>query len=388
MQSLLYHTVHLHDYHQQHAHLTTFHGYRMPLYYDGIVAEHLAVRNTAGLFDITHMGRAIISGPQATALVQRLFTYNVAKTPLNTACVTSMCTPQGVILDNLMVYHLTQSTYFIVYNCLNRDQDEQWIRYHARDFKVNIEIVSDQTPHYAIQGPNAADIISQVTDNDVQCLNWLTGQTVTIAGVKCYLSRTGYTGEDGFELYVWNTPRTMPEQAHRVWNCILQSSFLNGLKACGLGARDTLRIEAGFWLEGNECNSLKMSPLELGIRWAVDFSNPDFIGRDALLSQLQEGLQRQRIGIKLIEPGIPRAECEIWADDVCLGYVTSGTFSPLLRCGIAMGYSPPKYATLSSQVHVKIRNKTVLGRIVSFPFYDSKHYGRLRITAIPRLSHL
>lgn len=380
MQTQTNQTLHLHSFHQQHANLTTFHGFSMPLYYEGIVAEHLAVRNAAGIFDVTHMGRAFVQGPQATDLLHRLFTYDVAKIPLNTACVTSMCTPQGAILDNFMVYRLPQSTYFLVYNCLNRTQDEQWIRHHAHHFDVNVDIVSDQTPHFAIQGPSAADILSQVTQYDVRSLNWLTGHSVNIADVKCYLSRTGYTGEDGFELYIWDTPLSSPGNAQRVWQHILQNGSMYGLKVCGLGARDTLRIEAGFWLEGNECNGFKVSPLELGIRWAVDFSNPNFIGRDAILKQRQEGLQRQRVGIKVLEPGIPRAECEIWANNRCLGHVTSGTFSPLLRCGIAIGYVPPTFATSSSQVHVKIRNKSVLGQIVPFPFYDSNRYGRLRET--------
>lgn len=370
--------VPLHEYHRTHANLVDFHGYEMPLWYDGIVREHLAVRNSVGIFDISHMGRGLVSGPDTTQFLNFIFTYDVTEININHAWITSMCDERGIIIDDMMVYNIGEEKYFVVFNCLKIDQDRVWVSKQLETFDAKFIYVSDQTAQFAVQGPQAERTIQKITDMKLSKLDWFEGSCTTIAGCKAYISRTGYTGEDGFEIYIWNTSQANPEKALKIWTAILVAGQEFNIMPCGLGARDSTRIEAGFWLEGNECNGSKVTPQELGLKWVVSLKKPTFIGREALLKQYKKGITIKRIGIRMLEKGIPRRDYDILKNGEKIGQVTSGTFSPILNCGIAMGYVPTKYSIEGSIVEVKIRNKFVTGKIVKFPFYDVTQYGRLR----------
>ena len=362
----------------KHASLIDFHGYEMPLWYEGIGSEHLAVRKSVGVFDVTHMGRGLVLGSEARDFLNHIFTYDVTKIALNQAWVTSMCDEKGIIIDDMMVYHLNEDKYLLVFNCLNRDRDVTWVQEHIKPFDATFISITDQTPHFAVQGPKAQQTMQKIINMDVGTLTWFEGAPAKVGGVDAYVSRTGYTGEDGFEVYLWDIPREHATKAVQVWNAILAAGQEFKIQPCGLGARDTARIEAGFWLEGNECNGLKVTPLELGFKWGISLEKSEFIGRDVLLQQVAEGVKRKRVNIRMLEGGIPRVGYDIYKAEERIGQVTSGTFSPILSCGIAMGYVPTEHTKIESVIEVKVREKLIKGTLVKVPFYDPEQYGRLR----------
>lgn len=370
--------THLYDFHKKYAKIINFHEYEMPLWYDGIILEHLAVRNAIGIFDITHMGRGLVTGPDAMKFLNYVFTYDINKIALNNAWITSMCDKDGIVIDDLMIYKLGKKKYFIVFNCAFKVRDCTWLTKQSKAFDAEFKHISDETPQFAVQGPKAEQTMQKMTEANLSKLGWFEGTWTKIAGVDAYISRTGYTGEDGFEIYVWDTPLANPENAIKIWNIILLAGQEFGIKPCGLGARDTTRLEAGFWLEDSECDELKVTPLELGLRWAVSLEKSEFIGRETLLKQDAEGVKKKRIGIRMLERGIPRRGYDIWKTGKKIGQVTSGTFSPILKRGIAMGYVPTKHSAKGSIVEVKIKERFVKGEIVKFPFYDTTRHGRLR----------
>jgi aminomethyltransferase len=370
--------THLYKFHKEYAKTTDFHGYEMPLWYEGIISEHLAVRNAVGIFDITHMGRGIITGPEASKFSNHIFTYDVAKIARSRAWITSMCDEKGVIIDDMMVYRLSKEKYFIVFNCGYKEKNRIWISKQSKDFDIQVKYISEETPQFALQGPEAANTLQKITCTNVSELDWFECTWDKIDDIDVFISRTGYTGEDGFEIYVWNTPISKTEKASKIWRSILYAGEEYGIKPCGLGARDTTRLEAGFWLEDNECDELNVTPLELGLKWAVSLEKRSFIGKGALLKQLIDGINRKRVGIRMLEKGIPRKGNQVYVGSNKIGQVTSGTFSPILKSGIAMAYIPPENSGKGSKISVKIRDKLVNGEIVKFPFYDRNCFGRLR----------
>jgi len=369
--------THLYQFHKQNAKIVEFAGFQMPIWYKGIIPEHMAVRTRVGIFDITHMGRVIISGAKSEAFLNYVITNDASVlTPLS-AQYSVMCNESGGIKDDFVVSKLEQERFLMVYNAANREKDYQWLVQNAKAFEVKVEDVSDNIAMFAVQGPNAQPTLQKVADADLSKIERFKCGWTKLAGVDGFVSRTGYTGEDGFEVFVWNTPLADPESAIKVWNAIMKAGEEFGIEPCGLGARDTLRLEAGMCLYGNDIDET-ITPLEAGLGFVVKLKKDSFIGRDALSKQKAEGIKRKRVGLRMLEKGpSPRPQQEVWKDSK-IGYVTSGTFSPLLECGIAMAYVGVEHAVEGGTVAVKVRDKDLKAEVVRFPFYDPTKYGYAR----------
>jgi len=354
--------------------MVSFAGFEMPMWYKGIIPEHMAVRNAVGIFDVTHMGRVLINGPEAEAFLDYVTTNNVAALAPLSAHYSTMCNELGGIKDDFIVSRLETEKFLLVPNAINRVKDYEWLVKQSQAFDVKIEDVSDNIAMFAVQGPKAEQTLQEICDEDLTKIQRFKGGWAKLAGVDVYVSRTGYTGEDGFELFTWNTPLSNPNNAIKVWNAILEAGQSVGIEPCGLGARDTLRLEAGMCLYGNDIDE-NTTPLEAGLGFVVKFNKGGFIGKEALLKQKTEGLKRKRVGVRILERGIPRPHHEVWRKGEKIGHVTSGTFSPILKRGIAMAYLSTEYAVESTTVDVGIRGKFVRGEVVTFPFYDVAQYG-------------
>jgi aminomethyltransferase len=351
-----------------------FAGFEMPLWYKNIKPEHLAVRNGVGIFDVTHMGRSIITGADAEKFLNHMITNNVASLALLDAQYSVMCNEHGGIKDDFVVARLEQEKFLMTYNAANREKDYGWLVQNAAKFDVNIQDVSDDIALFAVQGPKAENTLQKIASENLSQIGRFKCSWTRLADIKTFVSRTGYTGEDGFEVYIWDTPLEKPEKAVSVWNAVLQAGSEFGIEPCGLGARDTLRLEAGLCLYGNDIYE-DTSPLEALLSFVVKVDKADFIGKDVLSKQKSEGIKKKRVGIKMLEPGIPRQHYTVYEDDAEVGAVTSGTFSPLLECGIAMAYVRIENAKIGDKVKVKIRERMAEGEMVKFPFYDSTRYG-------------
>ena len=352
--------------HEEHlglgAKMVPFAGYEMPVQYtSGITAEHEAVRDAAGLFDISHMGEFIVRGPQALDLVQRV-TVNDASVLAHGQCqYSAMCREDGGILDDVVVYRMVDS-YMIVVNASRRTVDWDWFSTQSAGLQVALEDRSDETGLLAIQGPNAEEILQPLTDTNLEDVRYYWFTEGTVAGREAIISRTGYTGEDGFEIYVSN------EDSRWVWNVLLEHGRSLDLHPVGLGARDSLRLEVGFPLYGNDLDQ-EHTPFEGRLDWLVKLNKGDFSGRQALIRQKKEGLKRQLIGISLSERGFPRPGYPIVYNGEDVGAVTSGTVSPTLGFGIAMGYVPVDLATDETVLGIRIRDKVIPGSVNRPPFY-------------------
>jgi len=363
--------THLYNFHKQNAKMTLFAGFEMPLWYKGIIPEHLAVRNSVGIFDITHMGRAIITGPEAEKFLNYVSTNDVSKlTPLS-AQYSTLCNEKGGIKDDFVVSRLEKDRFLMVYNASNRAKDYEWLTLHAKKFDVKVEDVSDNIAMFAVQGPKAEETLHKISTEDLSQIGRFKCGWTKLADIEVFLSRTGYTGEDGFEIFVWDSPVSNPEKAVKVWNSILEAGKEFDIQPCGLGARDTLRLEAGMCLYGNDINE-DTTPLEARISFVVKFDKESFIGKEALLKQKEEGLKRRRVGIKMLERGIPRKGYGIYKNGEKIGEVTSGTFSPFLEAGIGMGYVKIEYDNESEEVTVDIRGKQLRAKIIKLPFYQRR----------------
>jgi len=370
----------LYEVHKKTAKMTEFAGFEMPLWYKGIIEEHLAVRNSVGIFDVSHMGRVIITGKDAVAFLNYVITNDVATLTPNSALYSVMCNESGGIIDDFVVSRLEEEKFLLVPNATNREKDFNWLVKKAEGFNVKIEDVSDKVAMFAVQGPNAEKSLQKICTADLSKIERFKCATAKLADADVFLSRTGYTGEDGFEIYVWNAPLDKPENAIKVWNAILEAGKPFGIEPCGLGARDTLRLEAGLCLYGNDINE-NITPLEARLGFVVKFQKDNFIGKSALLKQKEEGIKQKRVGLQMIGQGIPRQGFKIYDEKgEKIGYVTSGTFSPLLKCGIAMAYIQTQQTQEGKIVNIEIRGKTAEAKIVPFPFYDTEKYGYKRKT--------
>jgi aminomethyltransferase len=369
----------LYDFHRQNAKIVPFADFDMPLWYKGIIPEHLAVRNSVGIFDVTHMGRCLISGANAEKFLNYATTNNVASlTPLS-AQYSTMCNEQGGIKDDFVVSRLEQEKFLMVYNAANREKDYLWLINNAKELGVKTEDVSDRVALFAVQGPRTENTLQKISSENLSLIGRFKCGWTRLADVKAFVSRTGYTGEDGFEIFVWDSPLEKPDNSVKVWNAILEAGREFGIEPCGLGARDTLRLEAGMCLYGNDIDE-STTPFEAAIGFVVKLKKGNFIGKDALASEKAVGIRRKRVGISMLDRGIPRQHFEVLKDQVKIGSVTSGTFSPLLDRGIAMAYVTSESANAGQRVNVKIRERLVEGEIVKFPFYDSTRYGYGRKT--------
>jgi aminomethyltransferase len=359
--------------------MASFAGFEMPMWYKGIIPEHMAVRNTVGIFDITHMGRTVIIGPESEIFLNYVTTNDVSSlTPLS-AHYSTICNEEGGIKDDFVLSRLGPDEFLIVYNANNREKDYKWLVKQSKNFDAEVMEFSDNVAMFAIQGPKAEETLQKISVEDLREIGRFKCSWTQIAGIRCFVSRTGYTGEDGFELFVWDSPLSNPNRVIKVWNAILKAGQKDAIEPCGLGARDTLRLEAGMCLYGNDINE-STTPLEARLGFVVRFDKGNFIGRDSLLRQKEGGLRRKRVGILMLKKGIPRPGYEVWKNDEKIGRVTSGTFSPLLECGIAMAYVSTEHAKTGGKMAIKIRERFVDGEIVRFPLYNPTKYGFKRKT--------
>ncbi|MBT2282104.1 glycine cleavage system aminomethyltransferase GcvT [Paenibacillus polymyxa] len=339
-----------------------FGGWELPVQFSGIQKEHEAVRERAGLFDVSHMGEFTVQGEQAEVFLQQMTTNDVTTLVPGQAQYTLMCYPDGGVVDDLLVYKLEDQHYMLVVNASNIDKDWAWLQEHLIP-GVSMTNDSEQTALLALQGPLAVDIIGKVTDADVSSIEpFRFVQDAEVCGVKLLLSRTGYTGEDGFELYV------PADQAAVVWNGLMQAGEGHGLVPTGLGARDTLRFEAKLPLYGQEL-SATISPLEAGVGMFVKLNAGPFIGHEALLQQKTDGPARKLVGIEVLERGIPRPHYPIYAEGVQIGEVTTGTQSPTLKRNLGLALIDSKYAALGTQLEIEIRGKKLKAEVVKTPFH-------------------
>jgi len=346
-----------------------FAGWALPVQFEGIIQEHEAVRNSAGLFDVSHMGEVDITGKDAFKFVQYLVANDVSVLVDNQVLYTPMCYPDGGVVDDLLVYKFDDEHYYLVINAGNIDKDFDWMIKNAGDFDVNLKNISSETAQLAIQGPKAEKILQKLTKTDLSEIKFFfCNRNVLISGIKCMVSRTGYTGEDGFEIY------TDPEGVVKLWREILETGKEDGLKPVGLGARDTLRFEACLPLYGNEL-SKDVTPLEAGIGFFVKLGKENFIGKDALVKQKEEGLKRKIVGFELKDRGIPRHGYEVYAGEEKIGVVTTGYSAPTVKKNIGLALIDAKYSELGTQISIQIRNKMIPAEVISKKFY-SKNYNK------------
>ena len=372
----------LYEYHREHGRLIEFAGFEMPVWYEGIIPEHNAVRNAVGIFDTSHMGRMRAEGPDAERFLNYVVTNDVSTLEPGRGLYTVMCNERGGIVDDLIIYKLAPDHFFVVYNASNREKDFKWFLRHSEGFDVELKDVSDEIAMIAVQGPKALRTLEKISSRPLSDVERFQIVELELSGVEAMAARTGYTGEDGFEVFIFDATPDRPEKALKVWDSLLEAGEEFGIKPCGLGARDSLRLEAGLCLYGNDIDE-SINPLEARLRWVVKFKKPsDFIGREALLRIREEGVKRFRVGIKMEERGIPRKGYEIWDGEgrQKIGVVTSGGYSPTLNVGIAMGYVPREYRKLGTPVKINIRGRLAGGKIVKFhPFYDETKYGWRRV---------
>ncbi len=347
------------------ARIIDFGGWELPVQFTGIQKEHDAVRGQAGLFDVSHMGEVRIQGPDAFAFLQRVTTNDVSKLVEGQCQYSLLCYPSGGVVDDLLVYKLSEDDYMLVINASNIEKDIAWLQQHLTG-QVELINISDETALLALQGPRAVDIVAKLTDAPIQSLKTFHFLTdVKVGGVTTLLSRTGYTGEDGFELYVDQ------KDAIALWRELLEAGAEHGLIPTGLGARDTLRFEARLPLYGQEL-SPEISPLEAGLSYFVKLDKGDFIGRDALLEQKTNGVPRKLVGIEMQERGIPRPHYAVYAEGKQIGEVTTGTQSPTYKTNVGLALIDSAFSALGTEVFVEIRGAQVKASVVTTPFHKKK----------------
>lgn len=344
------------------AKMVPFAGYNMPVQYEGVNIEHETVRNGVGVFDVSHMGEFFLKGEHALALIQKVTSNDASKLVDGKAQYSCLPNNEGGIVDDLIVYKIADQHYMLVVNASNIEKDWNWIAQH-NDLGVEMINASEEYSLLAIQGPKAAEAMQSLTSIDLNNMGYYTFQIGEFAGIKdVIISATGYTGSGGFEIYFKN------EDAETIWNKVFEAGAAFGIKPIGLAARDTLRLEMGFCLYGNDINDTT-SPLEAGLGWITKFDK-EFTNSDNLKKQKEAGVTRKLVGFELIERGIPRHDYEIVdADGNVIGIVTSGTQSPSLGKAIGMGYVPTQFATVDSEIYIRIRNKDIKAKVVKMPFY-------------------
>ena len=345
------------------ARMVPFGGWDMPVQYVGIIEEHRAVRTRAGLFDVCHMGEVDVVGPGAIPFVQGLVTNDVAKLAVAQAMYTPMCTPEGGVIDDLLVYRMNETDLMLVVNAANTVEDLGWIRDHVRA-DVRVTDRSAEIALLALQGPRAPEILQRLTGAPLGEIRYYWFRpNVQVAGKTVMVSRTGYTGEDGFELYA------AAEDAMHLWEAILDAGSRDGVMPAGLGARDTLRLEAGLLLHGNDMDKT-ISPLEAGIAWTVKLQKGEFVGAGALRRQKTDGLVRRLVGFTLEGRAIARHGFPIQRDGAAVGQVTSGSFGPTVEKSIGLGFVPPAHAAPGQALAAEIRGRAVPGTGTKLPFYS------------------
>jgi aminomethyltransferase len=343
------------------AKMVEFAGWEMPVQYSGVIEEHLAVRSKAGLFDVSHMGEIEIHGDDALEFCQRLTANDLSRIHISQAQYNLLMNENGGVVDDVIFYRLDPNRFFICVNAANSEKDFAWIRQHAIG-QLNIENVSADYAQLALQGPLAKEVLQPLTPIELSTIKQFYFARGEVCSVDCLVARTGYTGEDGFELYC------APDCAEKLWNSLLEAGAPAGLIPAGLGARDTLRLEKAYPLYGHELDDAT-TPLEAGLDWVVKLAKGPFIGHEVLLRQKEEGVKRKLVGLELIDPGIARSEYPLFKDGKSIGRVTSGTKSPLLERSIALGYVTVEQAFIDNNIEVEIRGRAARAKVVPLPFY-------------------
>lgn len=349
-------------HHSLNAKMVPFAGYDMPVSYEGVNIEHETVRKDVGVFDVSHMGEFLISGEHALELIQKISSNDASKLIDGKAQYSCMPNEEGGIVDDLIIYRMNENKYILVVNASNIEKDWNWIAQH-NTMDATMKDLSDEYSLLAIQGPKAAEAMQSLTDVNLKEIKFYTFEVAEFAGVKnVIISATGYTGSGGFEIYFKN------EDSETIWNKVFEAGADFGIKPIGLAARDTLRLEMGYCLYGNDLDDTT-SPIEAGLGWITKFTK-DFINAEALQKQKEEGPKRKLIAFELDERGIPRQGYDIVdAEGKVIGNVTSGTMSPSLDKGIGMGYIPTEMAKANDKIYIQIRKKAVPATLVKLPFY-------------------
>jgi aminomethyltransferase len=341
--------------------MVEFGGWEMPVEYAGITQEHVAVRTRAGLFDVSHMGEIEVKGREALHLLQWVTSNDVSRLRDGQAQYSALMYPAGSAVDDCIVHRLGANHYFLCVNAANTDKDFGWIVQH-NTFGADLRNASDEYTQLALQGPRAVAILARVTASHFSSLRYYWFMPATCCGVEGLLARTGYTGEDGFEFYF------PPAESERVWNELLEAGKPEGLVPVGLGARNTLRLEAGYALYGHELDE-ETTLLEADLGWIAKLDKGDFLGREVLARQKQEGTRKKLVGFEMTDRGICRDGYNVMVDGKSVGRVTSGSYAPFLKKSIGLGYVPPTLAAAGREIQIDIRGKAVAARLVPLPFY-------------------
>ena len=344
------------------ARLVDFAGWQMPVQYSGVIDEHMAVRTRAGLFDVSHMGQASVSGAEALEFLQRVTCNNVAKLKPGRCHYNALTTPQGTFVDDLLIYMLGEQEYLLVLNAANTAKDLVWLGRHQSEFDVSLSDVSGDWALLALQGPRSLEILQPLAEADPGGLRYYRFARTEVRGVPCIVSRTGYTGEDGFEIYA------PPDAADGLWRALLDSGRDHGLAPAGLGARDTLRLEAKMTLYGNDIDDTT-TVLEADLGWIVRLDKGEFIGRDVLLRQMEHGADRKLVGFETRGRAVARHGYPALSGGVQVGRVTSGTFAPYLKKNIGLAYLPLALGGIGTEFEVEIRGRREGAVVVETPFY-------------------
>lgn len=346
------------------AKMVPFAGYNMPVQYEGVKIEHETVRTGVGVFDVSHMGEFILRGPNALDLIQRISSNDASKLFDGKAQYSCIPNEQGGIVDDFLIYRISEEEYFLVVNASNIEKDWNWISKHNTK-GVDMEDVSDQMSLLAVQGPKAAEAMQSLTTLDLVNMTYYTFDKGTFAGVdNVIVSATGYTGSGGFEIYCHN------DDIQKVWDAVMEAGAEFGIKPIGLAARDTLRLEMGFCLYGNDIND-STSPIEAGLGWVTKFTK-EFTNWEAIKAQKENGVSKKLVGFELIDKGIPRHDYPIVnASGEQIGIVTSGTMSPSMNKAIGLGYVPTELSAPGSEIFIQVRNKQIKAQVVKPPFYKA-----------------
>ncbi len=351
------------DWHQAHAgRMVEFAGWRMPIQYTSIVEEHTAVRERVGLFDIAHMGRLCFTGPDAMSFLDHLLTNDVTRLKIGQVRYSLVCNRAGGILDDVLIYRLGDGTYMLVVNASNREKIVSWIEHHMEGYTVSVADHTQDRFMLALQGPRSVELLAPLCDTDIASMKYYNINACQVDGGEAYVSRTGYTGEDGYEVIVPN------HAAVALWERLVERGAEFGLTPCGLGCRDTLRLEAAMPLYGHEMDET-IDPFTVGLGFGVKLDKGDFIGRAAMALKAADPDLPRRVGLELGSRRIAREGAQLFSGETHVGRVTSGTFSPTLQKSIAMGYLPAELSATGSRVEVDIRGQREPATVVPLPFY-------------------
>ncbi|MCD6514319.1 MAG: glycine cleavage system aminomethyltransferase GcvT [Candidatus Odinarchaeota archaeon] len=356
--------THVHDWHVKHARMIEFAGFHMPVWYTSIEDEHMAVRNSVGIFDVTHMGRFFVVGSEATDFLNYVVTRDVKKAANGQALYSVMLNEKGGIVDDLIVYKINPERFLVVVNASNKEKDFNWLKKHATNYDVTLTDRSDEMPMFAIQGPKAEELLFKIVDFDVKSLGKFMLAEGKLLGHKAVIARTGYTGEDGFEVSLYDMPLDESDKVIKIWEDILNIGKDLGIKPCGLGARDSLRLEAGLVLYGNDIDDTT-TPIEASIKYALDLDKEDYIGKEVIDEQIKNGVSRIRMGFIMIDKAIPRHDFDVLdSSGNVIGHLTSGGYSPLIKNGIAMGYVPIEFGKSDIEVFINVRGRNKKAKTV------------------------